>query len=302
MVRLATSASVEPKTPSPTDASTEVPAKNQASPEERQTRYQISLRIEQSRLQFQCLDGSKAFAALEWHNGGFLLTHLTGPLGGSTLAGAVSGVSVTLGHTFRSETSFLTGQAKDLTFNVVASPISSSQPIEVHIAADTELAMSLNMGLYFAWLGFIAVWWDTMPAIDLRRPLPVAEVGVSHAATATVTSSRFSPTFLIRVRQLDFDADVAITKANVRLRSLVANGSLSPAHKSLQVAVDEISAFAHGDVAGRLQNTGLRLKSHRQAYEAGKEVADPVFLRLEVNTGEIELRLEVDHQTILRAQ
>jgi hypothetical protein len=261
------------------------------------TKYQLSLRIDQSKLRFQCLDGSKAYACLEWADGGFLVSHKAGKSGGSTLAGTVSGVGLTLGHTFRSETSFLTGRGKDLTFSATQGPDFTGP---VYVAVDTELSTSFNMGLYFAWLGFVAVWWDTIPVIDLRRPAAVLSGAAQHVQP---TPSSMPPIVLtVRVRRLEFDADVTVSKLNLGIQTLVASGTYSTHQKELQLSITEVQGHAVGDVAGKLHNTGFNIHTHRQAYARGLEVDNPVFLNMAVSTGETEFRLDVDHQTILRAQ
>ncbi|WVQ74514.1 hypothetical protein IAR50_004115 [Cryptococcus sp. DSM 104548] len=262
---------------SPPIPKTSDPAPVVQTPSRTTTNVRVTLRIDKSELRLSCAPDSNSYVDLKWESGGFFASFTPGKKSHTTVAGSISGVTSYLKHEFAEGKSCIEAGAKDIGFSVTSGALGGQKFLSV--ALDSQISAQFRLEQFSAWLAFAAVWIDNAPTIQ-RPAKPVVESSPSTLPSSTVIST------LIRFRAIDFDVNIGVTKANLKISPIVIRAVSNGVKTDLCFSLGVTHVMARGDISGDIRSESLSLRTTRQSSRSGV-TNDPTVLSMSIDAGRL---------------
>lgn len=269
-----------------------------------EVKIRLSLRIDRSQLRFSCAPDSNAYMDLRWESGGFVASTTIGDGGVSTLAGSVTGVTMSLSHEFAEEgRSCVESGARDLNFSIAYQPEWRGKQSGLSIVLDTQILAKFRLEAFSAWLIFTSVWVDNAPIIELpARPSDAAEPAPAPTAPPVAQADagpKIGIAVLARIRSIEFDTFIAVSEAKLKIAPIVLH-TLSDGQATwidLEIGVTEVAAT--GGISGEVRSERLAFKTVRRSSRATAN-ADPTMLSMSIEGGLLSGSLFLGEKNIVR--
>lgn len=274
-----------------------------ANPRTGKCRLQLTLRIDRSELRLSCAPDSSAYVDLKWESGGFFASTTADEEQVTTMAGTVSGVTASLSHEFADQgRSCVEASAKDMAFSFTLCPgtINGNQK-GLSIVLDTQLSAHFRLEAFSAWLIFIAVWVDSAPKLHIPLRASVPDAATTPSAPMSAAPPKLSVVALVRLRSVDFDANIAVSTARLEITPItlrtVSNGERTEV--DLRSGVTQISA--RGDISGDVRSESLVFNTSRRSSRASSST-EATVLELSIDGGDLSGNLFLAETNIMRFQ
>jgi hypothetical protein len=268
------------------------------------TSLRVTLRIDRSELRLSCAPDSNAYADLKWESGGLLASTTVGGQDVSSVAGTVSGVTLSLSHEFADQgRSCIEAGAKDLAFSVALCPgyEGDSSKKGLSVILDTQISAQFRLEAFSAWLIFTSVWIDNAPKLDLPLHTAIPEAAGPVPSAVQAGDNKVAVAALIRFRSIDFDTNIAVCKARLEITPIVlrtlSNGENTEV--DLRIGVTQITAV--GDISGEIRSESLTFNTVRRSSRATHQ-ADPTILSMGIEAGDLSGLLFIGDTNVIRFQ
>jgi len=272
-------------------------------------RVRVTLRIDRSELRLSCAPDSNAYIDLKWEAGGFSVSALLGGKDTTSIAGTVSGVTAYLSHEFADkDRGCVTAGAKDMAFTVTLCSAEQSRR-GLSVVVDTEVAVQFRLEAFSAWLIFMSVWVDNAPKISALRaetepaPTPLspatAQTPAIVVAPPAQSSNKLGVAVLIRLRSVDFDANVSVTQARLQLTPITVRTVSDGEKTEIEASITRTQITAEGEISGDIRSDNLKFTTVRRSSRA-TDAADPTVLSLAIEGGDLQGNMFINNLNIVR--
>ena len=248
-------------------------------------KIRVTLRIDRSTLRFDCRPDSEAFLTLRWDSGGFIATTTVGGDDFITVAGSISGVTSELGHRLidDSNRSCIIASAKDLAFSVSYLRPTGQHLSGLSVVFETQISAQFRLDSFSLFLMFMAIWVDNIPGLKKLGQAPAEAVPTPvHAAAVP----KLPIVALFRFKTVVFDADLAVTRAKLKLTPIVLRSLSNGERLELEVNVGLTQIEAIGDISGEVRSESLRFSTTRRSSRASNYSA-ATMLSLMIEGGDL---------------
>ncbi|KAG9316547.1 hypothetical protein JVU11DRAFT_2597 [Chiua virens] len=265
----------------------------------------LSLRIDQSTLEFTCQPDVNVLAALQWESGGFLVS--ISPSGNKvTFTGSVDGLTVGLRHGFLSE-DCLNLAARNLAFSLA---FARTEDLARNIDNTLSLVVTTDMsgGVRFSRLQDIlclkAVWLDRIPLITLEEATPEASRIIPPAPRAAIPVDRrgITTAIVVRIRTVEVNVDLGQSISNVTLnmQNTLIRTKFSEISRELSLSVADIAIVAKGNISGHVTVAGFIFHTISRIGDVFlSESTSARLLELTMTSGPLSAELQSEHQRLL---
>jgi len=265
----------------------------------------LSLRIDQSKLELTCQPDVNVIAGLHWDSGGFVANIYPGARQ-VTISGSVGGLTMGLKHGFLSE-DCLRLDARNLAFSVTFGKLEmddGNTARSISVVMDTELSGGVRFSRLQDVLCFKAVWLDRIPVFagqDGVAAKPSPELIIQPSPT--LPDPKFSTAFLIRIRQIRLDIDLgqSISAATLELKDALLRTKATAGFNEVSLSVADVLVVAKGNVSGSANFPDFVFQTIRRTDRPTTASSrQPTLLELTMTSGALNAMLESEHQKLIQ--
>lgn len=259
-------------------------------------RFRFSLRIDRSELRLSCAPDSNAYLDLKWESGGLLASTLLGAQDNTMLSGSVSGVTAYLSHEFAEQgRGCIEAGAKDMAISLALCSPDGHRGLS--LVLDTQVSGQFRLEAYSAWLIFMSVWVDNAPKFDSKKTTELQPM----AQMTPLASDKLSLAVLIRLRSIDFDANIAVSQARLEMTSVTLRTKSDGEVTEVDLTLGTTQVKAVGDISGDVLSESLKFSTARRSSRASDET-DPHVLKMKIDAGDLRGNLFIGGVNIVRFQ
>ena len=263
----------------------------------------LSLRIDQSRLEFTCQPDVNVIAGLHWDSGGFVMNISPGAHR-VTFSGNVGGLTVGLKHGFLSE-DCVSLHARDLAFTVDFAKARGATTSSVSVVCDTEFSGGVRLSRFQDVLCFKAVWLDRIPVLNVQPATP-ATLG-SRTVSQTTTMITHAPkqelttVVLLRLRKVSLNIDLgqSISAIQLDVRDAILRTKVTEMEYEVSLSVKELLANATGNLAGRVSAPDFQFQTVQKKDRTLRGSTKSKMLDLQMTSGPLDIALDSEYQKLL---
>lgn len=254
-----------------------------------------TLRIDQSTLTFKS-ESDTSILDLTWSSGGLVFSTTFGAERATTIAGNVTGVALNLRGKYERDKSCLTAGAEDLVFTVIHFPAGVYDQQGWSIVVDTSISSQFRLGFYYALLALEAEWIDNAPE---RAKPPIVNVSAQALSTA-IGPRRKAPEAIViavRVRQIEFDAEVAVSRVKLKISPLTINAISDGENQKIEVRLGQTELKANGQISGVVTSDSLAVHAARRSSRA-REHDSASLLNLSIHGGDLAGHVSIGTKSV----
>jgi len=265
----------------------------------------LSLRLDESSLQFTCAPDVEITSGLYWKSGGFSLTVAPGArqMG---FTGYISGVTAKLQHAYVPDT-FFEANTENLAFAVSFSKGKSATGSDVNLVSiiiDAELSVAVNMNRLQDGFCFKAIWLDRLPIFEgpsSGQPQPRREpssLGNDKLAVPVAQKPAQDVPFVtlvqLRSRQLRLSVQIPrMTAIELELTSFVARANVSEVLTEIAMSFSQLLVTSTGTLSGTASIPDFTFQSLRRRNRSrpNPSATDLKMLQLFITSGRADVSL-----------
>lgn len=245
-------------------------------------RLVATLRIDRSTLTFKS-ESDTSILDLTWSSGGVVFSTTFGAVRSTTIAGTVTGVALNLRGKYERDKSCLTAGAEDLVFTVIHFPAGAYAQQGWSVIVDTSISSQFRLGFFYALLVLEAEWIDNAP--ERAKPSTVnIPVDASTGANNPRRKDSEAIAIAVRVRQIEFDAELAVSRVKLKISPLTINAISDGENQKIEVRLGQTEITADGQISGVITSHSLAVHAARRSSRA-REHDSASLLNLSIEGG-----------------
>lgn len=269
-------------------------------------RITLSLRIDQSKLEFTCQPDANVVAGLHWDSGGFIINIAPGARK-IAFTGTVGGLTVGLKHGFLSE-DCVKLDARNLAFSMAFTRALPGEAMDsrISVVLDTKFSGAIRFSRLQDVLCFKAVWLDRIPVFRPQVSTPASEVprtpGKTPSSTVPGLRQGLTTGIIFRLRQINLDIDLgqSISSIKLELTDVLMRTKITETLYELGLSVSELSLLAAGNVSGRAYVPDFRFQTLRRNEKFSMNSPGDRMLDLTMTSGALNVNLESEYHRLLQ--
>lgn len=259
-------------------------------------RWELALRIDQSRMRLTCMPDSPVLAGLAWQSGGITAQYcpsrrrLVGTI-------AVSGVSFDIRHEWLKDQECVAGRVTNMTGSMTWDKETATRPATLSVVIETEMSAEMKLARIQDLLCFKAVWVDSLAPVppniaakaesERIRPVP------SICAPPLIEPTSARHLILFRIRRIELKADINVSQICFTLEPLAVRLAKTAKEERIGGEIGRLIITANGIITGSVHGDRIVLAAKR--YPRGLIAQKAALLHLSIETG--LLQAEIQHES-----